>query len=241
VTRQSSVRPHELIENRDAFLARVATMVDDRVRGLSKLASALGDGAAERELRAALTAFDGLNRELRIIARPDEPIPSRRRVLDLVAMLKATFRKHRAQAGARGVSVDVRASGSVIGRWDRGHLTTILFELLSNALKYGRGRDVSVRLRTSGRHVSLIVENEGAWTFRRREADRFQRGYHDEPVHGFGVGLWLTQRLAEAHGGSFRVTSRASTTRTIVVLPFDRRRGGSEPLHVVIRKLAGPA
>lgn len=232
----SGTTGHALLQNRDAFLARVATMFDARVRGLSKLAEALRDGEAERKLRTAVAELDEWNRELLIIARPDEPVPSRRRVLDLVAVLTTAFREQQAQAGARGFSVDVRARGSVVGRWDRGHLTACLFELVGNAVKYGHGHEVNVRVRTSQRRVSLIVENEGAWTFRKRGVDRFCRGNSDDGLPGFGIGVWLTQRLADANGGTFRVSSRAGITRAIVQLPFDRHRGEADPLHVVVRK-----
>lgn len=48
----------------------------------------------------------------------------------------------------------------------------------------------------------------------------FERGEPARHLDGFGIGLWLAQRVVEAHGGKIRVESRPGAgARFIVELP----------------------
>jgi len=213
---------------RDAFFRAVAEKLEVRVARARALAKKAGRAGASRGAREALaTAMDELAsfaRELRILAEPERPIPLVLRRLDLVAFFAALVAGHRARLAANGVALDLTQDGAAWGRFDAVHLEAIVAELVGNAMKYGRGRPVTLSLRMHGRAVALEVENHGAWIGRRGAVGRFVRG-GGARGEGYGVGVWLTRRIATAHGGTLRFAHAPGKTTAIVVLPVTRVRG----------------
>jgi signal transduction histidine kinase len=93
---------------------------------------------------------------------------------------------------------------------DPALLTQVFANLLSNALKYSRGRDparIEVGARRVGGEVVYFVEDNGAG-FDPRYADKlfgvFRRLHSDREFEGAGVGLAIVRRIVERHGGRVR-------------------------------------
>lgn len=220
---------------RDTFLARVASQLDARVTELRRLASTSARTPTPRPaIRLAVAGLSGFVRELRIIAEPARPVPLSRRRLDLVAFLVRRVERDRRGAERRGVRLVVTRAGSVVGRWDKDHLETMLGELLSNGMKYGAGHPVTLRLEVRKGFVDLVLRNGGVWKAPRGSIDRFRRGREDGL--GFGVGLWILRRLAEAHGGGLRFLRKGGWTHTIVSLPCDASRGDVSRFEVSLAR-----
>lgn len=106
---------------------------------------------------------------------------------------------------------------------DRMHLTNTLFNLLDNALKYGRD-DATIHVRTSstGQQLEIKVRDEGIGISREDQKHIFERFYrvHTGNVHnvkGFGLGLHYVKEIAEAHGGSIRVESEPGKGSTFTL------------------------
>ncbi len=93
---------------------------------------------------------------------------------------------------------------------DRTRLEQIASNLVSNAVKYGRGRPISVRVRAEGARVRLEVEDRGigiAPGDQERIFGRFERAVSSRNYAGLGLGLWIVRRIVEAHGGTIAVRS----------------------------------
>ncbi|GGF12224.1 PAS domain-containing sensor histidine kinase [Hymenobacter cavernae] len=95
----------------------------------------------------------------------------------------------------------------------RVHLRTILLNLVGNALKYADPTQpsrihIAVRL-TAGQPVLVVRDNGLGFDADRHRADLFQlfRRFHTTPA-GTGVGLYLVNRIVQAHGGRIEVESR---------------------------------
>jgi signal transduction histidine kinase len=127
-------------------------------------------------------------------------------------------------AHKRGVSVSVQVPGAVReARADRLRLRQILYNLMSNALKFtDRGGSVTVSARDDGEQIRIAIADTGIGI---AEADRprlFQAFEQlvtpsgDRPT-GSGLGLALTKRLVDMHGGTIEVASElgAGTTFTV--------------------------
>jgi two-component system osmolarity sensor histidine kinase EnvZ len=96
-----------------------------------------------------------------------------------------------------------------------------LSNLVDNALRHG-GVHVVVRTREEAGSVRLDVEDDGRGLDRSERSSvfgRFVRGGSE--AAGTGLGLWLVDRVARAHGGSVDVRSERGRGCTFtLVLPM---------------------
>ncbi|AEI63796.1 sensor histidine kinase [Corallococcus macrosporus] len=108
----------------------------------------------------------------------------------------------------------------VSGQWDRLRLEQVLVNLLSNAAKYGAGRPVTVEVGAVGPVARLSVRDEGIGVSpdeQERIFEQFERSASVQHFKGLGLGLWITKRIIEAHGGSIRLTSEPGKGSTFTV------------------------
>ena len=99
---------------------------------------------------------------------------------------------------------------SASGEWDRMRLEQVLNNLLTNAIRYGRGKYVEVSVECLPEHVKLSVKDQGIGIAREAQAkifDRFERAVDDNEVSGLGLGLFITRQIVQAHGGTIGVES----------------------------------
>ncbi len=118
----------------------------------------------------------------------------------------------------------------ITGYFDSDKLDKILYNLLSNAAKYGRegGKvDVSIDKDISGRNLILKVSDDGEGMSPEQLEHLFQRFYDgDYRKHntiGTGIGLSLVKNLVDLHHGTISVDSRKGEgTVFTVLLPLSR-------------------
>jgi signal transduction histidine kinase len=117
--------------------------------------------------------------------------------------------------------VEVALGAPVIGRWDRGHLEQIASNLVGNAVKYGGGKPVDVRVSRVGDAAKLEVTDHGMGIAPNEHERIFARFHRGASAHskgpGAGLGLWITRRLVEGMGGVIRVTSAGEVGSTFTV------------------------
>lgn len=109
---------------------------------------------------------------------------------------------------------------------DRAKLTSVLRNLVSNALKYTAGGQVRIRIAydyETNTH-RLEVEDTGPGIPEQAKPaifDRFRRvGGKEGKAGGFGLGLFIVRRFVEALGGRIRISSEQGRgTRFVVDLP----------------------
>ncbi|MBN9684584.1 MULTISPECIES: sensor histidine kinase [unclassified Corallococcus] len=120
----------------------------------------------------------------------------------------------------------VEAPESVRGCFDRARLAQVLDHLLDNALKYGAGTPVSVRLVVDGPVARLTVRDGGIGISpeqRPRLFERYGRAVSERHYGGLGLGLYLTRTIVEAEGGSVSLDSQLGEGAMITVeLPLTR-------------------
>lgn len=150
--------------------------------------------------------------------------------VDLVRAVEDVLAQFEDEIARTGSAVTVRASGPVIGRWDRLRVEQIVTNLLSNAVKYGAGSPIALAALRERDAAVLTVSNGGAGIppeDRERIFERFARGPHGNAPGGFGIGLWIVREIVTALGGTVRVAStRDQGTTFTVVLPVSGPAGG---------------
>jgi signal transduction histidine kinase len=136
-------------------------------------------------------------------------------VRSALAQVRETHRQYPSETHVRGASV--------VGRWDRMRIESVVASLLSNALKFGNGAPVDVVVSHAPGRAVLEVIDRGIGIEPEALArifDKFERAVPDRHYGGFGLGLWIARQAVEAHGGTVRVESAAGRgSRFVVELP----------------------
>ena len=111
-------------------------------------------------------------------------------------------------------------------RGDRGKLTQVLINLVSNALKYSPdGGPVEVSSAQNDAETTIAVSDQGLGIPADQLTGLFQRFHRvssagREAIRGTGLGLYLVRQLVEAMGGRVTVASEPGVGSTFtVVLP----------------------
>jgi signal transduction histidine kinase len=138
------------------------------------------------------------------------------------------------QAARMDCSLVLEAPAQVLGEWDVLRLEQVVTNLLSNALKFGAGCPVSLRVEEAAGWARLTVRDGGIGMdehVRSRIFGRFERGVSERHYGGLGLGLFITHQVVEALGGHIRVESvpgRGSTfTVELPCTPPEEDGGGS--------------
>lgn len=140
--------------------------------------------------------------------------------VDLAALVRDLVERSRDHLSRAGCTVDLRAPDALVGRWDRMRLEQVFTNLLSNALNYGAGKPIEVRLEAEGDHARLTVRDHGigiAPEDQRRIFQRFERAVSERHYGGFGLGLWICRQVVEAMGGTIAVASALGRGATFTV------------------------
>ena len=138
------------------------------------------------------------------------------------AVLAPTVAAARSAADARGTTLELDVSGDLFISVDIGRVRQILYNLLSNAVKFtSAGGSVRLRVAPAGKDLLIEVADTGIGIpdeARDRVFGTFERlheGRSGEP--GTGLGLALTKRLVQLHGGSISFTSEVGRGSTFSV------------------------
>jgi signal transduction histidine kinase len=93
---------------------------------------------------------------------------------------------------------------------DEFRVEQVVTNLLTNALRYGAGHPVAVRVEAEG-DSALVVVKDGGIGIAQADQDRifgqFERTDDARKVAGLGLGLFITRHIARAHGGEVSVRS----------------------------------
>jgi signal transduction histidine kinase len=131
-------------------------------------------------------------------------------------------------AAEPGLRISCDAPGPVPVVADVNRIRQVVDNLLTNAVKYAPGSWVRVEARTEAEVAVLTVSDQGPGMNEEQAARAFEPFYQGGQPTGSGVGLGLhiTRRIVEAHGGSIRIESHPGEGTSIrLALPAAARAG----------------
>ncbi len=196
--------------------------------GLERAASATDYAAARTWARRAARQGERLNRlvmDLLDVSRVQaDRVELDRGAVELGELVHHVLDRLEPERARAASPVSV-ATTPVTGRWDRARLERVVASLLSNALKFGAGKPVEIVVFGVGGRATLVVQDHGIGVDLAEQArifDRFERAVSTRNYGGLGLGLYISRRIVEAHGGTLRVASEPGGGATFTVeLPLE--------------------
>jgi signal transduction histidine kinase len=165
----------------------------------------------EENLRNLSTTIHDLAAVVQEQRHPDAQVTEQVFLVELAAEVQLVLRPELVATRAK-LTFDFARLPTVY--YLRSSLRTVLFNLLSNALKYhqpGRALRVQVRAYEDAGSAVLEVQDNGLGIDLARFGDELFhlfRRFHPEAAEGTGVGLFFVNRLVESCGGHIEVDSQ---------------------------------
>jgi two-component system, sensor histidine kinase len=194
---------------------------------LGRLAGRLSAKLDSREqqmlnlIQASSQRLQNTIRDLTQVAQVQRDVQEERTLVDLPELfeeVRAGLADPLEASGARLV-VDF---GVALMAYSRKNLRSILYNLLSNALKYRspeRVPEILIRTRAQEGRTLLTVSDNGLGLTEQQQQGMFAmfKRFHSH-VEGSGVGLYTIKRIIENYGGQIRVESQLGKGTTFQVL-----------------------
>lgn len=193
----------------------------DRLRGMLQ--------GAERQVGRFASLIDDLLDTTRISAGKLELHPEE---VNISKLLHEILERYAREISTSGSRVEVYVDPALIGKWDRSRLDQVVTNLLTNALKYGNGKEIRISAAEASGRMLLRVKDGGIGIGGQDQArifERFGRAVSARHFGGLGLGLYISDRIVAAHGGKISVSSQPGQgSEFLVELPL-RVEAGSQP------------
>lgn len=225
------VRADERMATRDDSLARVGHDLGTLIAGLAMTTALMKQDAAPDEAgqrmrhhidtvehytawmrRLVLDLMDVVSVDAGRLTVAPEPH-------DAAQLVRDALEAFAPLASASKVTLSAQLpEGPLFATFDHGRMLQVLANLLSNAIKFTPvGKSASIRLERTGADVRLAVSDTGVGI----EADnleaifeRFWKAKADDKP-GWGLGLYISRCIVEAHGGRIWAESTVGAGSTI--------------------------
>jgi signal transduction histidine kinase len=190
-----------------SFLAGVTHELRTPVTAIRVLGETLADGRGDPREYGNLVAQEGERLEAlveRVLTLNRIDASLKREDVNPAELLGSAVALMRHRAERRGVEIECKDSDHLPGCcWDPDAVRRALLNLLENAVVHGReGGRVEASASVAGNEIRLCIADDGpgiGGSDRPRVFGRFERGGTDAP--GTGLGLFLVDQVARAHGG----------------------------------------
>jgi signal transduction histidine kinase len=130
---------------------------------------------------------------------------------DLTQLVHNLLENFAPQVAAAESSVAWVQEGPVVGNWDEFRIEQVVSNLLTNALRYGAKSPVEVRVYAEHGEARVEVRDHGIGISednQKRIFQQFERVSANHAVAGLGLGLFISEQIIAAHGGTIEVESR---------------------------------
>jgi two-component system sensor histidine kinase SenX3 len=231
--RRALAREARALARERAFLAGVTHELRTPLTAIRVLGETLAEGRGEPREYGTLVARESERLEAlveRVLTLTRVEQAPRLAPVDAAELMRSAVALVAPRAERRSTRIECRVSSALPEcRWDVEAVRRALLNLLDNAVAHGReGGRVEATAAGDGDEVRLSIADDGpgiGQADRRRVFGRFERGRTEAP--GTGLGLYLVEEVARAHGGRVDLATAEGRGSTFtLVLP--RRPPGSE-------------
>ena len=140
---------------------------------------------------------------------------------DVSHLVLSVVHRYEADAAHQHCALEHDIEADISGWVDPLALEQVIDNLVSNAVKFGAGKPVTVRLRSDAGFACLEVRDSGIGMSvdqQERIFGRFEQIVAGHDGSGFGLGLWIASRLVAAMDGRITVSSHPGEGATFTVM-----------------------
>jgi two-component system phosphate regulon sensor histidine kinase PhoR len=152
---------------------------------------------------------------------------------DIRSLVKEIVDSMQLQSEKTGAAVKLNFTGDDFSLMaDRMHITSVVYNLLDNALKYSHGKpEIEISVESKDNEILLAVKDNGIGipvSYKEKIFDKFFRVPHDDKhnVKGYGLGLSYVAHIIAGHKGSVRVESGEGKGTTFMIKLPKENDGG---------------
>lgn len=184
------------------------TIIKSRVNATTDPLISQSLGMADKAtLKLQTTIIDLLE-----VARIEKRLQSEKEWLSIFEVISGVLEDNQQQINQTQTMFDIELSGANELYFSKNNLSSILANLISNAIKYSspdRDSMVKIHSKKQGNGVVLVIEDNGVgMDLKKHEENLFQmfKRFHDH-VEGTGVGMYIVKKLMEDNGGTIELES----------------------------------
>lgn len=213
---------------REHFLAVLAHDLRQPINVVTMAMPLLAEAEASAGLRTALAArvSGAAARMTRMVSellefarsRAEDGVPLTTTPADLVSVVRRIVEEVR--VGHPDATIELVTPEAEHGVWDVDRLAQVVSNLLENAIHHGgQGGVVAVRVLGDPDTVTLVVSNPGTITGDPRRLFRAFTQEEGATRRGLGLGLYIVEQVARAHGGTASAESHGGQVHFTVRVP----------------------
>jgi two-component system phosphate regulon sensor histidine kinase PhoR len=159
----------------------------------------------------------------------NKSIPLQKEKFDLVELVKDVMSSMNLQFEKQNATTELKLTGNnfVIDA-DKLHMTSVVYNLLDNALKYSKENPhIVVQIEDRSKYIELSVKDNGTGIpgeYKRKIFEKFFRvpGGDRHNIKGYGLGLSYVHHIVAMHQGFIEVQSELGKGSDFIIkLPFE--------------------
>lgn len=170
-------------------------------------------------LEEEVDRIEAITNKLLVLAKPQSV---EHVTLDVADILQSVITLIGSQANMQNVQLHLQMEQPLSLLGERNHLKQVFVNLLKNALEVmTEGGDIWVRVRQTGlKEIRIQITDQGHGISEEQIA-KLGEPFYSTKEKGTGLGLMVSKKIVEAHGGRLEVTSELGVGTTFsVYLPM---------------------
>ena len=176
-----------------------ATLIDKQIERLNRLINDMVDVTRIRSGHLSLNKED----------------------FDILSLAEEVIERVRPMFAANNNELNFdKPSERIVVRCDKMRIEQVMINLLTNALRYGEGWPITLKIEKTNGKTVLSVKDRGIGIEKANHEkifNRFERVSAENSIAGIGLGLFIVKELVQSHGGRIWLDSEVGKGSTFYI------------------------
>lgn len=137
---------------------------------------------------------------------------------ELGPLLKDIMNRMKEQFESSGSGLPhIEHMDAAVGEWDYLRMEQVFTNIITNSIRYGQGRPITISMRNLQDSVRITVKDNGLGIplpEQQKIFERYERGAVTRERSGLGLGLFICKQIVDAHNGRIWVESEVNKGST---------------------------